>query len=85
MQGTNKNSEYKSSKSDLQSSIKGKGKYVTQIIHFVGGIKRIGIVASKLVPLMVIIYLLCGFYIIISNLCYVFLTIFSPVFVDVTL
>ena len=32
-----------------------------------GGIKRIGIVASKLVPLMVIIYLLCGFYIIISN------------------
>ena len=32
-----------------------------------GGIKRIGIVASRLVPLMVIIYLLCGFYIIISN------------------
>ena len=32
-----------------------------------GGIKKIGIVASKLVPLMVIIYLLCGFYIIISN------------------
>ena len=40
MQGTNKNSEYKSSNSDLQSSIKGKGKYVTQIIHFVGGEKR---------------------------------------------
>ena len=40
MQGTNKNSEYKFSNSDLQSSIKSKGKYVTQIIHFVGGEKR---------------------------------------------
>ena len=25
---------------DLQSSLKKKGKYVTQIIHFVGGVKR---------------------------------------------
>ena len=25
---------------DLQSSLKKKGKYVTQIIHFTGGIKR---------------------------------------------
>ena len=25
---------------DLQSSLKSQGKYVTQIIHFVGGIKR---------------------------------------------
>jgi len=25
---------------DLQSSLKEQGKYVTQIIHFVGGIKR---------------------------------------------
>ena len=25
---------------DLQSSLKSKGKYVTQIIHFVGGVKR---------------------------------------------
>ena len=25
---------------DLQSSLKKKGKYVTQIIHFKGGIKR---------------------------------------------
>ena len=33
-------SEYKSSDSDLQSSIKQQGKYVTQIIHFVNGIKR---------------------------------------------
>jgi hypothetical protein len=33
-------SEYKSSDSDLQSSIKQQGKYVTQIFHFVGGEKR---------------------------------------------
>ena len=32
--------EYKSSDSDLQSSIKQQGKYVTQIFHFVGGEKR---------------------------------------------
>ena len=25
---------------DLQSSLKKKGKYITQIIHFVGGVKR---------------------------------------------
>ena len=25
---------------DLQSSLKSKGKYVTKIIHFVGGVKR---------------------------------------------
>tara|TARA_B100000073_G_C23372270_1_gene427454 strand:- start:232 stop:438 length:207 start_codon:yes stop_codon:yes gene_type:complete len=25
---------------DLQSSLKSKGEYVTQIIHFVGGVKR---------------------------------------------
>tara|TARA_Y100001937_G_scaffold61656_1_gene84439 strand:- start:9901 stop:10107 length:207 start_codon:yes stop_codon:yes gene_type:complete len=25
---------------DLQSSLKSKGKHVTQIIHFVGGVKR---------------------------------------------
>tara|TARA_R110001592_G_scaffold233115_1_gene490659 strand:+ start:250 stop:471 length:222 start_codon:yes stop_codon:yes gene_type:complete len=25
---------------DLKSSIKGQGKYVTQIFHFVGGVKR---------------------------------------------
>jgi|TARA_Y100000310_G_scaffold26148_1_gene24943 hypothetical protein len=25
---------------DLQSTLKKKGKYVTQIIHFVGGVKR---------------------------------------------
>ena len=25
---------------DLQTSLKKKGKYVTQIIHFVGGVKR---------------------------------------------
>ena len=25
---------------DLKSSIAGKGKYVTQIFHFVGGVKR---------------------------------------------
>ena len=36
MQGTNKNSEYKFSNSDLQSSIKSKGKYVTQIIQMIG-------------------------------------------------
>tara|TARA_Y100000310_G_scaffold238473_1_gene241855 strand:- start:251 stop:502 length:252 start_codon:yes stop_codon:yes gene_type:complete len=40
MKMINKNSEYKSSNSDLQSSIKSKGKYVTQIIHFIGGEKR---------------------------------------------
>ena len=33
-------SEYKSSDSDLQSTIKQQGKYVTQIFHFVGGEKR---------------------------------------------
>ena len=33
-------SEYKSSDSDLQSSIKQQGKYETQIFHFVGGEKR---------------------------------------------
>ena len=33
-------SEYKSSDSDLQSSIKQQAKYVTQIFHFVGGEKR---------------------------------------------
>ena len=33
-------SEYKSSESDLQSSVKQQGKYVTQIFHFVGGEKR---------------------------------------------
>ena len=33
-------SEYKSSDSDLQSSIKQQGKYVSQIFHFVGGEKR---------------------------------------------
>lgn len=33
-------SEYKSSDSDLQSSVKQQGKYVTQIFHFVGGEKR---------------------------------------------
>ena len=27
-------------KNDLQSSVKKQGKYVTQIIHFVGGVKR---------------------------------------------
>ena len=45
------------------------GIFISLIVSMVifGGIKRIGIVASKLVPLMVIIYLLCGFYIIISN------------------
>ena len=32
--------EYKSSDSDLQSSIKQQGTYVTQIFHFVGGEKR---------------------------------------------
>jgi uncharacterized protein (AIM24 family) len=30
----------KSSNMDLQSSIKKQGKYVTQILHFVGGEKR---------------------------------------------
>ena len=45
------------------------GIFISLIVSMVifGGIKRIAIVASKLVPLMVIIYLLCGFYIIISN------------------
>ena len=45
------------------------GIFISLIVSMVifGGIKRIEIVASKLVPLMVIIYLLCGFYIIISN------------------
>ncbi len=33
-------SEYKSSESDLQSSVKQQGTYVTQIFHFVGGEKR---------------------------------------------
>ena len=33
-------SEYKSSDSDLQSSVKQQWKYVTQIFHFVGGEKR---------------------------------------------
>ena len=33
-------SEYKSSDSDLQSSERQQGKYVTQIFHFVGGEKR---------------------------------------------
>jgi len=33
-------SEYKSADSDLQSSVKQQGKYVTQIFHFVGGEKR---------------------------------------------
>mgnify|MGYP003135799115 FL=1 len=33
-------SEYKSSDSDLQSSVKQQGTYVTQIFHFVGGEKR---------------------------------------------
>ena len=33
-------SEYKSSDSDLQSSVRQQGKYVTQIFHFVGGEKR---------------------------------------------
>ena len=33
-------SEYKSSDSDLQSSIKQQGNYVTQIFHFVVGEKR---------------------------------------------
>ena len=32
--------EYKSSDSDLQSSVRQQGKYVTQIFHFVGGEKR---------------------------------------------
>jgi len=45
------------------------GIFISLIVSMVifGGIKRIAIVASKLVPLMIIIYLLCGFYIIISN------------------
>ena len=45
------------------------GIFISLIVSMVifGGIKRIGIVASKLVPLMIIIYLLCGLYIIISN------------------
>ena len=35
---------------DLQSSLKEKGEYVTQIIHFVGGIKRTfeGVSSSKI-------------------------------------
>ena len=35
---------------DLQSSLKSKGEYVTQIIHFVGGIKRTfeGVSTSKI-------------------------------------
>lgn len=35
---------------DLQSSLKEKGEYVTQIIHFVGGIKRTfeGVSTSKI-------------------------------------
>ena len=35
---------------DLQSSLKEKGKYVTQIIHFVGGVKRTfeGVSTSKI-------------------------------------
>ena len=35
---------------DLQSSLKEKGEYVTQIIHFVGGIKRTfeGVYTSKI-------------------------------------
>ena len=34
---------------DLQSSLKSKGEYVTQIIHFVGGVKRTfeGVSTSK--------------------------------------
>jgi AGCS family alanine or glycine:cation symporter len=45
------------------------GIFISLIVSTVifGGIKRIGMVASKLVPLMVVIYLLCGFYIIITN------------------
>ena len=35
---------------DLQSSLKSKGEYVTQIIHFVGGVKRTfeGVSTSKI-------------------------------------
>ena len=35
---------------DLQSSLKEKGEYVTQIIHFVGGVKRTfeGVSTSKI-------------------------------------
>ena len=35
---------------DLQSSLKSKGEYVTQIIHFVGGVKRtfVGVSTSKI-------------------------------------
>jgi|TARA_B100000902_G_scaffold397402_1_gene461075 hypothetical protein len=35
---------------DLQSSLKSQGKYVTQIIHFVGGVKRTfeGVKTSKI-------------------------------------
>ena len=35
---------------DLQSSLKSKGEYVTQIIHFVGGVKRAfeGVSTSKI-------------------------------------
>lgn len=39
------------------------------VLYFIiyGGIKHIGKVASKLVPFMVVFYILCGLYIIISN------------------
>ena len=35
---------------DLQSSLKSKGEYVTQILHFVGGVKRTfeGVSTSKI-------------------------------------
>ena len=35
---------------DLQSSLKSKGEYVTQLIHFVGGVKRTfeGVSTSKI-------------------------------------
>ena len=48
-----------------------------------GGIKRIGYVASRLVPLMVSLYLLAGIFIIITNLAYIpdlLILIFSDAF-----